>query len=205
MLALGLYVLIPDAAFGAAPAVTVPCRMRVLVEEIGVPVRVKIQQHAALLQHPRPLGIRPIGVRQIPGQIAADDRVEALVREGERLGVHFHKTYLVGQRAGVFFCLGEHGAGEVDGRHGAAQLAQQDGEEARPGADLQHLQAGKRTIGEPPRQLLTYAALPSLPLRRGQLQPVDLRIAGSTVGPVIFILFKDRVSAHHNSPSGLSQ
>ena len=45
---------------------------------------------------------------QLSTDAAFDEHVEALIREAERLRVHFQQAYPVGQRAGVFFCLGQH-------------------------------------------------------------------------------------------------
>ena len=135
-------------------------------------------------------------MRQVPGQIAADHRVEARIRERERFRVHFHKADLAGQSAGVFFCLGEHGGREVDRGHVTAQLPQQDREKARSGADLEHAQLRKAAVGELPRKLGTQTGLPLLPLRGIQLQPADLRIAGGAPRPIASVFFKDRLSIH---------
>ena len=59
-----------------------------LAADIGGVVCVKVQQKPVPAQHPEPLTVGLFRVRQGPGQVSAEDHIEAALREVRLLGVH---------------------------------------------------------------------------------------------------------------------
>ena len=89
--------------------------------------------------------------------------------------------------AGVFFCLGKHRGGEVDGGHVKAELAEEDREEPWTRADLEDPQLLKRSVRKMKCELARKARLPSFSPGTRKLLPVHGRVAGGAAGPVGFI------------------
>ena len=204
MLSFAFHVLVPHPLLGAVAAILVIGSLGFLVKQIGVPVGIEIQKQPARFQDAYPLGIGSVGMRQVPGQIAADDRVKAPVRKIERFRVHLHIVYFVCQYACVFPCLFQHGGREINGSHITAQLAQDYCKEARAGTDLQNPQFLHSAFRELPRQFFVQAVFPLLPLRSGKLQFADLGVACGAVRPVTSVFLKDHSSIPYSPPSALS-
>ena len=144
-------------------------------------------------------------MREIPGQVAADDHVETAVRKVRRLRVHFQKPYPAGQRAGVLSGLLQHGRRQINCRDVITCFAEKNGEKARTGADIQDPELLRRDARKAARDLRTETAAPLLLLGGGQLSLVDFRIAGGASGPVGQVFGKDggmRSVLHGSVPAG---
>ena len=105
-------------------------------------VGIKIEQHAAGAQHPQPLRIGRLGIRQRPGQVAGQDAVKGRILKIQLGGTHAAPVHraacLIGQCGG----LGEHPLAQIDARDLAARLCQQDGKKSRARAQIQYAQGG---------------------------------------------------------------
>ena len=125
------------------------------VEQITIPVRVKIQQQTARFQHPHPLGIGRIGMGEVPCEVPGNHHIEAAVRKGQLFSVHPAELDPFRQSPRVFQCLCQHGVRVVHGRHLVAQFRQDDGKKARPGSNLQNADV----IPAPPSKMLPDPAV----------------------------------------------
>ena len=90
-------------------------------------VRVEIQEQPARFQHPVPLGVGFLRLRQRPRQIPAEHDIEGAVREIQLLGIHMPEGNVQPKtcRHGGGFL--QHGGGQVDARHRMSQLRHEDG------------------------------------------------------------------------------
>lgn len=111
-----------------------------LAADIGGVVCVKVQQKPAPAQHPEPLTVGLFRVRQGPGQVSAEDHIEAALREVRLLGVHLPEVD--GKPCLCCLCpaLLQHGGGQVNACDPVAHPGKENGKKARAGAHVQNVQ-----------------------------------------------------------------
>ena len=116
-----------------------PAVLGAAAADVGGVVRVEVQQHPAGLQHPEPLAIGPLRVRQRPGEVPADNGIEASVLIVQGLGVHLPERDVQPPLGRQGPGLLQHGGGQVHPLHPVSGLGQQHREKARPRSDIQNL------------------------------------------------------------------
>ena len=197
---------VPDIRGGQLLPVLAVAQLGLLVPEIAVPVGVKVQQQSPGSQDPDPLAVGLLRIRQIPGQVSGHQHIEAVVREEKLLRVHSLKIDLPRQSPRVAPGLLQHGGGVVHGGHLIAHLGQDNGEESRAGAHIQHPDALRPSPRKPGGDPLPNGAAPHPLLVRGQLLLIHAGIARGPVGPIVdvflFVAYKlpHSVSPDHGYP-----
>ena len=165
-----------------------------LIKEIGIPVRVDVEHHAAVAQNAPPLAVGLHWIGQVPGQISRDDNVKLIVGEIELLRVHLEKAYPFGKLAGVAPCLLEHTVGNVYGRHVIAACGEDDRVKARTCADVQHSERSALRLREIPYELVSPFSVPAV----GEVFFDNLGVRACAARPVL--LYRVRECVHGNSP-----
>ena len=89
-------------------------------------IRIKIQQHAALFQHTKPLSICMLYVRQCPGQIPGNDHIKCTIRELRILCIHHCKLTLCLLLFCQLLCILDHIRCQIDTCHLMASLCQKN-------------------------------------------------------------------------------
>ena len=114
-----------------------------LVIEITVPVRIKIEQHAARFQDTHPLLVCLLRLFQIPGQISGNDNIKGLIRKLQILCIHPLQRHALQTVFRIFsqilFRLFQHLLRIVNSRHRITCLRQNHREESRAGSDIENL------------------------------------------------------------------
>ena len=89
-------------------------------------IRIKIQQHAALFQHTKPLSICMLYVRQCPGQIPGNDHIKCAIRELRILRIHHCKLTLCLLLFCQLLCILDHIRCQINTCHLMASLCQKN-------------------------------------------------------------------------------
>ena len=120
---------------------------RCICEIICTIVCIRIDQTSALFQHPNPLFISPVSMRQCPCQVTGNHHIKALISKFRIFCIHHHKTtasfgniltnsLFQRQKSGPFY----HIRSQVHTSHLMAFFRQQDTEKSCSASDIQNLQ-----------------------------------------------------------------
>ena len=124
-------------------AVCLVCLFFLLIIEIAVPVRIKIEQYAARFQDTHPLLVCLLRLFQIPGQISGNDNIKGLIRKLQILCIHALQRHALQTVFRIFsqilFRLFQHLLRVVNSRHRITCLRQNHREESRAGSDIENL------------------------------------------------------------------
>ena len=160
-----------------------------LIPQIAIPVRVKVQKHAARFQDAHPLSVGFFRIMQVPCNISRDQYIKGRRLKGKLFRVHLLKVNMLCQRTGIVPRFFQHRRCIVYRCDLIAELCQNDREKARPGANIQHPDFLRASIRESCSNSAGDYTAPDCFLVRGKFFLIDCGITGGAVRPVVDIFF----------------